>query len=106
MFDFLFGNSGKSIKVDELYDSIGKISLIDVREPYEYKNGHLPTAKNIPMGKIIAEADRQLDKSKEYYIICQSGSRSSRTCNTLRNMGYNVINVAGGTGMYKGELEK
>ncbi len=64
MFDFLFKSSVNSVDVNELDELFGKINLIDVREPYEYKSGHLPTAKNIPVNEIIAEADKLLDKSK------------------------------------------
>ena len=85
---------------------MGKINLIDIRESNEYKSGHLPTAKNIPMDKILSETERHLDKSKEYHIICQSGSRSSRTCGILKGKGFNIINVSGGTGRYRGKLEK
>lgn len=106
MFDFLFKSSVNSIDVNELDELFGKINLIDVREPFEYKSGHLPTAKNIPVNKIVAEADKLLDKSKEYHIICQSGARSSRVCGILKENGFNVVNVNGGTGRYRGSLKR
>lgn len=106
MFSFFSKNSGNSVDVNELEELFGKINLIDIREPYEYKSGHLPTAKNIPMNTIIADAEKYLDKSREYHIICQSGGRSSRTCGILRDKGFNVINVSGGTGKYSGNLSK
>lgn len=106
MFDFLFRNAVDSIDVNKIEDLLGKINLIDVREPDEYREGHLPTAKNIPLGKIAHQAERQLDKSKEYHIICYSGARSSRACSILKGMGFNVVNVAGGTGRYRGRLVK
>jgi len=85
---------------------LGKINLIDIREPNEYKRGHLPTAKNIPMDKILSESEKYLDKSKEYHIICHSGARSSRTCGILKKKGFDIINVSGGTGRYRKTLEK
>jgi rhodanese-related sulfurtransferase len=106
MFAFMFKSSVNSVKVNDLGELLGKIDLIDVREPYEYKSGHLPTAKNIPMDEVIAKAEKLLDKSKEYHIICQSGGRSSRVCSTLKGKGFNVVNVAGGTGRYMGKLER
>ncbi|GKU24103.1 rhodanese-like domain-containing protein [Clostridium folliculivorans] len=106
MFGFLFKNSIKSVKANEIGELLGKINLIDVREPYEYKNGHLPSAKNIPVNKIIADADKLLDKSKEYHIICQSGARSSRVCSALNKNGFKVINVSGGTSGYTGSLKR
>lgn len=104
MFEFLFGNAVNSIEVNRIDDLLGKINLIDVREPDEYREGHLPTAKNIPLEKILYQAEKYLDKSKEYHIICHSGARSSRACSKLKNMGFNVVNVTGGTGRYRGKL--
>jgi rhodanese-related sulfurtransferase len=99
-------NTVKSIEVNEIDGLLGKIDLIDIREPYEYKGGHLPTAKNIPMDTILEQPEKYLDKSKEYHIICQSGARSSRTCGILIENGFSIINVAGGTGRYRGRLER
>ena len=106
MFSFLNKNKVDSINVNDLGELLGKVNLIDIRETYEYKAGHLPTAKNIPMNKILDETDKYLNKDKEYYIICQSGGRSGRTCSQLKAMGYNIVNVAGGTGSYRGALNK
>lgn len=106
MLSFLNKNSFNSINVNDLDDKLGKVNLIDIREDYEFKGGHLPTAKNIPMRTVIAQHEEYLDKSKEYYIICQSGSRSSRICKFLSEQGYKVINVSGGTGSYIKPLER
>lgn len=106
MFSFLEKNKFKSINVNDLDGVLGKINLIDIREPYEYNNGHVPSAKNIPMNSILKETDKFLDKSKEYHIICQSGGRSSKTCSELTEKGYKVINISGGTGSYIYSLER
>jgi rhodanese-related sulfurtransferase len=106
MFSFFSRNRINSVNVNELEKVLNKINLIDIREPYEYKSGHLPAAKNIPMDTILSEADKHLDKSKEYHIICQSGGRSSRACGILVESGFNVINVDGGTSGYRGDLKR
>ena len=106
MFGLFRKNNVDSININELDDLVGKINLIDVREPYEYKYGHIPTSKNIPMNKILLESDKHLDKSKEYHIICHSGARSSRVCSRLKAKGFKIINVTGGIGRYRGKLEK
>ena len=104
---FFFGKDKfKSINVNEVDSILENINLIDVREPDEYRRGHLPKAKNIPMNSIIENSVKYLDKNKEYHIICQSGMRSKRTCNELYKKGFNVVNVEGGTGSYKGKLVK
>lgn len=99
-------SESKSIDVNDIDEILGKINLIDVREPDEYKSGHLPTAENIPMKSILSETEKYLDKSKEYHIVCQSGARSAKTCASLKEKGYKIIDVTGGTGRYRGRLEK
>ena len=105
MFSFL-KKGFESVNVNELGDKLKGINLIDVREPYEYKSGHLPKAKNIPMENIMSSPSKYLDKEKEYFIICQSGGRSSKVCSLLDREGFKVINVAGGTGSYRGNLTR
>ena len=106
MLKSLFKRDGNSIDVNELEELLPKINLIDVREPNEYKGGHLRGAKNIPMNTILEHSEKYLDKSKEYHIICHSGARSLKTCSTLKHNGFNVINVSGGTSRYQGKLER
>jgi rhodanese-related sulfurtransferase len=106
MLSFLSKRSVNSVDVNEIDRLLGEIDLIDIREPYEYKIGHLPTAKNISMDIILSEPEKYLDKSKEYHIVCHSGARSSKACNILKETGFKVINVSGGTGRYRGKLER
>lgn len=106
MFDFLKRDNSQVIHVNDLDNLIGKIELIDIREPYEYKNGSIKTAKNIPMGNLLENPDKYLMKDKTYYIMCQSGGRSGRTTKLLERQGYKVINVAGGMGSYVGTKRK
>lgn len=106
MFSIFGDKKFDSISVHDLDDMLGKIDLIDIREGYEYKEGHVPSAKNIPMETILAMPEKYLNKSKEYHIICQSGGRSTRACKELASHGYKVINVTGGTGSYIKPLER
>lgn len=92
----------ESIHVNELDALLGKIDLIDIREPYEYATGSLKTAKNIPMGQLLGAPDSYLQKDKTYYILCQSGMRSKQTSRALVKQGYRIINVTGGMGSYVG----
>ncbi len=106
MFNLFKMNTIKKINVNEMDNLIGEVELIDIREPYEYKSGSIKTAKNIPMGKLLNAPERYFNQSKTYYIMCQSGGRSSRTCRYLAKQGYDVVNVAGGMGSYAGKKRK
>lgn len=106
MFGFLKRDDGRVVNVNDIDDLIGKVELIDIREKYEYSGGSIQSAKNIPMGELLNDPEKYLNKSKEYYIMCQSGGRSARTCNALSNQGFKVINVSGGMGSYAGTKRK
>ena len=80
------------------------LNLIDVREADEFASGHLPGAINLPLSDFL-ERYEELDKDKPYYIICRSGARSAQACAFLNGEGYDVINVAGGTSAWLGDLE-
>ncbi|BCN30680.1 rhodanese-like domain-containing protein [Anaeromicropila herbilytica] len=101
MFSFLKQNT-KTVNVNEIDQLLGKIELIDIREPYEYHTGAIQSAKNIPMDQLLATPQKYISKEKEYYIVCHSGGRSSMACNHLTKQGYQVINVIGGVGSYQG----
>lgn len=106
MFGFITREERKTIHVNDIDDLIGTIEIVDIREPYEYNTGSLKTAKNIPMGNLLSEPSKYLNKNKPYYIMCQSGGRSGMACRELQNQGFDVINVGGGMGSYVGTKRK
>lgn len=88
----------KSVTTTELKSVLSDKSkqFVDVRTPGEYKGRSIKEFKNIPLDTLPAKLDT-LDKSKETYVICQSGMRSSRAAAILKKAGFtNVINVRGG----------
>ncbi|NLL30633.1 MAG: rhodanese-like domain-containing protein [Clostridiales bacterium] len=106
MFRLFKKEVNKVINVNDIDKLIGKVDLIDIRENFEYNRGSIKTAKNIPMDELLKNTDEYLEKNKEYYIVCQSGGRSSRACSSLRSKGYNVVNVSGGVGSYLGKYRE
>ncbi len=106
MFGLLKKDDSKVINVNDIDSLIGKVEIIDIREPYEYRSGSIRTAKNIPMGNLLTSPEKYLAKDKTYYIMCQSGGRSGRATRALSKEGFNVINVSGGMGSYVGMNKK
>ena len=106
MFEFLKKDKTEAVSVNDLDSLIGKIKLIDIREPNEVARGTIKSAKNVPMGKLLSDTDKYLDKETTYYIMCQSGARSGRTTRSLAKQGYHVVNVLGGMGSYSGTKRK
>ena len=70
--------------------------VLDVREPDEYADGHVPGAPLIPLGDIIERAD-EVPTDREVLVICRSGARSRRAAEALRARGVDAVNIAGGT---------
>lgn len=79
-------------------------NVIDVREEYEFEDGHIKGAELIPLGTIPQNLEK-MDKSKEYHLICYSGARSARGAKYLADLGYQIVNVMGGMSAYRGEME-
>jgi rhodanese-related sulfurtransferase len=103
----LFGKKNyKSVSAAELGPAQGKLNLIDVRERGEYKGGHIPGAKNIPIADLLGQPEKYLNKEAEYHIVCHSGARSRRTSGKLSKLGYKIVNVSGGTMSYPNKLKK
>ena len=69
--------------------------LLDVRQPEEYRAGHIPGAKLIPLGELRARMN-ELPKNHEIICVCHSGSRSLSATRQLAGAGYQVINLSGG----------
>jgi hydroxyacylglutathione hydrolase len=71
-------------------------TVIDVRAPSEWEEGHLPGVRNIPLGHIAEHAD-ELPRDRPLVLHCQSGSRSAIAASLLRGRGFeNVANLTGG----------
>lgn len=71
-------------------------ALVDVREPAEYRQGHVPGARNIPMGQLTARLG-EIELDRPVHVVCASGNRSSAMTDVLTASGYDAIDVAGGT---------
>jgi rhodanese-related sulfurtransferase len=70
--------------------------LIDVRQPDEYEEAHVPGAKLIPLGDLPDRLD-EIPTDAPVYLICRSGGRSRRAAQFLIQGGIDATNVAGGT---------
>jgi rhodanese-related sulfurtransferase len=71
-------------------------TLIDVREPREYAEAHVPGAVLIPMGQLASRLE-EVPKDRTVYVICRSGNRSGAMGPLLDANGYESVNVVGGT---------
>lgn len=61
MLDFLRKNDGKTIYVNDLDDLIGKVDLIDISRPYEFRSKSIKSSKNIPMDTLLNAPNKYLN---------------------------------------------
>jgi len=76
------------------------IKILDVRAISEFEEHHMKGAINIPAPD-LRERYKELDKEKQYYVICSTGHRSTLAISLLLQRDFeHLVNVAGGmTGM-------
>jgi SulP family sulfate permease len=70
--------------------------LVDVREPREYKAGHIPGASLLPL-RVLPQQGSELPRDRAVVLVCRSGRRSRMGAIILQDMGYTrVYNLTGG----------
>lgn len=99
--DFLKRLFGPAVPVLNVHEVEARLKngkrpvLVDVRESYEYRAGHIAGAKLIPLGELQRRMN-EIPKDKEIICVCASGNRSQSAAKMLLNAGYTAINVRGG----------
>ena len=97
----LFKSKTPNIKVTDVQQRLDEgAQLIDVRESHEWKSGHAPGAKHIPLGSLEGRL-KSIAKERSVMVICQSGMRSSQAAKILASEGFEVSNVTGGMTAWK-----
>ena len=84
-------------------DSGESVTVVDVREPDEWDEGHIPGAKPIPRGILEYKAAEELpDKDAHIVVHCAVGGRGALAAKSLKDMGYtNVANMDGGVNAWR-----
>lgn len=95
----------KTLTEDQFRQGYRKAQLIDVREPQEFKKGHILGARNIPVTQ-MKQRLVEIRKDKPVYLYCQSGSRSARAAQLLNKKGYQDLNqLQGGFKKWTGKVK-
>jgi rhodanese-related sulfurtransferase len=95
-----------TIMMNDLEQQLKKapVHILDVREPEEYEEGHIPGAILAPISQFMAHIGK-LNKQHHYHVVCYSGARSQVVAEYLGKQGFQVTNVMGGMSMYRGSLD-
>ena len=102
---YVIENVRHGLVVQFHHDMIPKIAemegvvFLDVRTPAEYAAGHIKGALNLPFFELRKRIG-ELDSSKRYFVICQSGFRSYMACRILKEHGFICSHLSGGYQFY------
>lgn len=103
-FDFLKGpDIGEGVR--EYNATPGAVPL-DVRTPEEYREGHIPGSKNVPLQSIDKVAGMIDNKATPIFVHCLSGARSRQAAAVLQQLGYTNVKNIGGISAYTGKVER
>jgi len=84
----------------------GVVTIVDVREPFEYEIARIEGSKLIPLGELPDRLD-ELDRDRYTVVHCHSGMRSAQAVQLLRGEGFaNVFNLTGGIAQWSEEIDQ
>lgn len=90
--------------LDFLYQATIPPVLLDVRESYEYSQGHISGAILIPLNT-LPQALAELDPEQSYVAVCYSGSKARRAAAMLAEHGVKEVGVLlGGMDAWEGPV--
>ena len=75
----------------QLNQELGKVVLVEVREPEEYEESRIEGCKLIPLGEITSRALRELNPEDDIVLYCAHGVRSLHALMALRNLGFEKL---------------
>lgn len=89
-------------QLEELLDSGGEFTLLDVRSRDEFENCHLEGALNVPLAELENHLDR-IPRERPVVVYCACGSRSLIAARRLEQLGRRTAAVCGGLCYYRGK---
>jgi rhodanese-related sulfurtransferase len=70
------------------------LHVLDVREPEEWRHGHIDGALHIPLSDLPGRVSDLPDG--QMLVVCKVGGRSAHAVHYLRHLGHDVVNLDGG----------
>jgi rhodanese-related sulfurtransferase len=98
LFKSLLGGSNNHLNTTDAkvrIDSKEPLVILDVRQPEEFRAGHIAGARLIPLNE-LGQRMSELPLDKQILCVCQSGSRSGSATGRLNRAGYQAVNLRGG----------
>jgi rhodanese-related sulfurtransferase len=96
LFSRLFNSTPiKQMDATSLNKEKAKYFLVDVRQPEEYRQGHINGAKLVPLNQLGGRM-KELPAGREIVCVCHSGNRSRTAARKLAAAGFKAVNLRGG----------
>ena len=92
-----FADATTDLSVERVAELLrrGEAELIDVREPYERRAGHIDGSRHIEMERLASEAET-IPRERPVVFQCRLGARSGLAARAFRSAGYDAYNLEGG----------
>lgn len=91
--------AGGSVSVETVREQLARPAapmLLDVRTAEEFAGGHVPRAVNIPI-QALPQRLAEVPKDREVIVYCESGKRSARALDLLKEAGYTRVREMDGS---------
>jgi len=83
------------LELKQRLDSGENLTLLDVREEWEWEISRLDGARLVPLGRLREQLE-EISRESDVVVYCRSGARSARACAVLREAGFRASNLSGG----------
>jgi len=93
-------------ELNKLKQTGGDVTLLDVREPWEYDAARIAGSKHIPMGDVPSRFHQELDPEDHIVVVCHHGVRSMNVTAWLRQQGFEKVqSLRGGIDRWSREID-
>jgi rhodanese-related sulfurtransferase len=83
-----------------------ELTLLDVREPWEFQTAQIAGSKHMPMGDVPARFQQELDPDDHIVVVCHHGVRSMNVTAWLRQQGFEKTqSLRGGIDRWSHEID-
>ena len=79
-----------------VFEHLDEVTVVDVREPYEWTAGRIDGAVHLPLNALMSGAGADLGKDRPLVMVCRVGNRSELATLMMQARGYEAYNLEGG----------
>ena len=80
-----------------MMEAVDDVTIVDVRTPEEFTEGHFPNAINIPLEQVAKRINEFIEMPKPIIAYCRSGNRSGIAVSILKQNG--IADAVNGGGL-------